>query len=89
MYCYDENGVCPYWALIPDQPEQENGYCHYLERGDKETNENAEITAKERQPDGTYKEVKYPKGGFPIPIGILWDQCKECEINEEDYETCA
>lgn len=34
MYCYDENGTCPYWDLIEDKPEQLNGYCRYLEIGD-------------------------------------------------------
>ena len=36
LYCYDSNGVCPYWELHEDKPEQENGYCALLERGDWE-----------------------------------------------------
>ena len=48
IYCYtwfnsnDDNGyfahrnTCPYWSMKSDQPEQENGYCSYLERGDWE-----------------------------------------------------
>ena len=49
MYCYTpvkapckENGFvyevkrCPYWELKTDYPEQQNGYCHYLETGDME-----------------------------------------------------
>lgn len=40
-YCYDENGVCPYWSIREDQPAQRNGHCSYLEQGDWEvTNEN-------------------------------------------------
>ena len=35
-YCYDENGICPYWDIKLDKPEQENGYCKYLNRGDWE-----------------------------------------------------
>jgi len=35
-YCYDENGVCPYWSLNEDHPYQLNGYCSYLESGDWE-----------------------------------------------------
>jgi hypothetical protein len=46
---------CPYWASWPNKPEQENGYCHYLEEGDWEV-------------DG---------------ISHLWDQIKECGINDE------
>ncbi len=33
-YCYDDNGTCPYWSNKLDKPEQESGYCYYLERGD-------------------------------------------------------
>lgn len=36
VYCYDENGVCPYWTLQVDKPYQENGYCHFLQKGDWE-----------------------------------------------------
>ena len=34
FYCYDTNGVCPYWSLNKNKPHQENGYCSYLEQGD-------------------------------------------------------
>ena len=44
MYCYTcfgmgENGKlrvkrCPYWSRRLDKPEQEDGYCGYLEKGD-------------------------------------------------------
>jgi hypothetical protein len=42
MYCYTRNEdnkvkVCPYWDKIKDQPEQMNGYCHYMESGDFES----------------------------------------------------
>lgn len=36
LYCYDENGVCPYWSRNQDYPNQRNGYCSYLKRGDWE-----------------------------------------------------
>jgi len=35
-YCYNENGICPYWSLVKDRPSQENGYCKYLKKGDWE-----------------------------------------------------
>ena len=55
-YCYDKKGICPYWTLDPNHPEQDNGYCSFLKKGDWQT------------------------GGY------LWDQIKECEINDdEDY----
>jgi len=36
IYCYNEEGVCPYWSLVKDKPYQENGYCSYLKLGDWE-----------------------------------------------------
>lgn len=33
-YCYDEKGVCPYWSKRADLPEQENGFCSYLNKSD-------------------------------------------------------
>ena len=55
IYCYDNNGRCPYWDKDREREEQDNGYCHYLEAGDWEH-------------EG---------------VGLLWDQCKECGINED------
>jgi hypothetical protein len=41
MYCYksfhNKRSICPYWSIREDKPEQENGYCSYLEKGDWET----------------------------------------------------
>lgn len=38
LYCYsyvnDEIKLCPFWEKNSDQPEQCNGYCHYLGEGD-------------------------------------------------------
>jgi len=65
-YCYDENGLCPFWRLDENQPYQRNGYCEYLQRGDWE----AEI------PDD------FPDG-FPLSaLSLLWDQVKECGVND-------
>lgn len=47
VYCYTwyesvDNGYfahrqpCPYWSRRGDKPEQENGYCSFLEHGDWE-----------------------------------------------------
>ena len=32
-YCYSDDGLCLYWSKRHDKPEQENGYCDYLQRG--------------------------------------------------------
>jgi len=45
QYCYRiifhkkkkrEFKICPYWDLRTDKHYQDNGYCHYLKRGDWE-----------------------------------------------------
>ena len=36
LYCYDANGICPYWSLSKNGGVQNNGYCAYLELGDWE-----------------------------------------------------
>lgn len=33
-YCYDKSGKCPYWDSFPDHPQQMDGYCWFLLRGD-------------------------------------------------------
>ena len=34
IYCYDENGICPYWSRDLTKPSQEGGYCEYMQFGD-------------------------------------------------------
>ena len=36
-------GACPYWSIRGDKPEQENGYCSYLEKGDWEFSETSHL----------------------------------------------
>jgi len=36
VYCYRGDKLCPFWSKDYNQPEQENGYCSYLGRGDWE-----------------------------------------------------
>jgi hypothetical protein len=31
-----KTNLCPYWSRNPNKPEQENGYCSFLEFGDWE-----------------------------------------------------
>jgi hypothetical protein len=68
IYCYDENGLCPHWERREDQPDQMNGYCHYLKRGDWEV----EI------PDD------FPPHFPHSCLSLLWDQVKECFINMDE-----
>lgn len=82
-YCYsydsDNNLIkCPYWKIIPDRPEQENGWCDYLEKGD------VEIIA-----EGGYYQVDKNNNVIPnseIGFSLLFDSCKECGINIDDEE---
>ena len=78
-YCYKRKGeklkLCLYWDSIKDLPEQESGYCHYLKYGDKDMNNDEKrifINVK------TGEKIKAPD--MPIGVGLLWDQCKECQI---------
>lgn len=79
MYCYEIiNGkryICPFWDKNENYSEQHNGYCHYLQKGDWDINAETDFY--------NYKTgEKVEMSGFPF--GLLWDQVKECGINEED-----
>ena len=82
-YCYSESrgrGRCPYWELREDKPSQMNGYCHFLEKGDWELHQDSEFTTH----NPTTKELIIVKGrDVPFPVSLLWDQVKECGINDE------
>jgi hypothetical protein len=62
FYCYDANGVCPYWSIRQDKPYRRNGYCSFLERGDWE------------KIDQRFSE-DHP---IQTAQSLLWDKCKEC-----------
>ena len=74
-YCYDENGICPYWS-IRFPPEI-----------------NAKINDGEYK---TYQEIEALNDsqscGYCSFLDLwdwnegtlLWDQCKECNINDDD-----
>lgn len=83
---------CPFWDYDPDMPNQENGYCHFLREGDWGINiDGMDTTTLEHCPDHPELEGKTQRElalieDCPIPIlnvSLLWDQCKECGINDE------
>jgi hypothetical protein len=92
FYCYDENGICPFWENKSDLPVQENGYCHYLGKSDYDLNEeyNKEckiIYAKNKDEVGKTIEEIFD---LHFPSSLIWDRCKECGINDEiDEEDLA
>jgi len=84
LYCYDNNGVCPYWSLNAYHEPQNNGYCAFMGKGDWDLN-------KEKSWRVTYKDGKsIPNAEWQsgedigLSLSLLWDQCKECGINEEE-----
>ena len=66
---------CPYWDKIEGLSNQKSGYCHWLEKGDIDIN------------NDDSKEFKNVKTGeistapeMPFGVGILWDSVKECSL---------
>ena len=82
-YCYTYEGddfkICPYWDTIEGAPKQYNGYCHYLEKGDIDLEQKMEFL-------NTKTNETVMGVDLPFPCSLLWDQCKECGINNEDNE---
>jgi len=79
LYCYDFNGICPYWSRKSDLPIQENGYCAFLEESDFERNEKIGRVACINPPN-TFIEP------HEVPMSLIWDQVKECGINDDDED---
>ena len=84
-YCYDRNGVCPYWSIKKGLPEQENGYCKYLNKSDFQINE--ELGPTELYDIKTEESIVIP--AHVIPISLLWDQVKECHLKENFCIICG
>jgi hypothetical protein len=77
FYCYDKNGICPYWSKDLNLPEQENGCCSFLKTNDFKENEKQGIVVwKDKNGNETKTEP------HDIPISLLWNQVKECGENE-------
>lgn len=88
VYCYTPIGYedgkykiqcCPYWKRIEDRPEQYDGWCDYLGKGDLEIEKEMVLKDMETGEETTGDEL-------PFPVSLLFDQCKECGINEDDEE---
>jgi hypothetical protein len=91
FYCHesgDRNKVCPFWFKDETKPEQENGYCSYLGKGDWDINKEYPrfIEVSRRQEDGTYKTAladRQDSDNWPMwTMGLLFDKCKECGVKE-------
>lgn len=99
QYCYDfyNNQICPFWDSKPTQyPKQEDGYCYFLGKSDWTLNEESNKSAKiVYSHAGSIDDMMVtdledddidPISGkkYHFPMSLLWDQCKECEINMQD-----
>lgn len=77
FYCYSEQGLCPYYSHEVIALDVEIPYCLYLEKGDLTglTEEEFDDILLETglTADELFKEH---------PLDILWDQCKECGVND-------
>lgn len=99
-YCYNEDGNCPFWDSKPGEfPNQEDGYCHLLEKSDWELNEEAQHTTHivysvDKELEGkTIAEIDDDNYIDPVsglkthfPMSLIWDQCKECGINMQELD---
>jgi len=81
FYCYEwkdgERKWCPFLEHRKDKPEQECGYCHYLGKGDWDINTSDRVFVNCKTGE------KILAKDMPIPVGLLWDCCKECGVNDE------
>lgn len=78
-YCesFDNRLTCPYWSIKKDLPEQENGYCSLLGKSDWDINEErGKLEWKNKQ--GKIVKITKP---HEICVSLLWDKCKECDLN--------
>jgi hypothetical protein len=86
MYCHgmgsDNEYICPYWDFDDERPHQENGYCHFMEKGDWNINTEGEqhIAYSKDHPEWVDDKVSDHPELPQIGWGLLWDQCKECGI---------
>ena len=89
FYCYTiKKGKyinCPYWSKRKGRAEQESGYCSYLGEGDYERNRDKKIKYALIYYKGKKKIRDKPKTAEEIglPMSLLFDQVKECGINED------
>ena len=92
LYCYSiingERIYCPYHNRLTKEEGglyQEDGYCKFLERSDWDINEEEGMLEGWRN-DGTPVP---PISAHEIKMSLLWDECKECGINDElDEQDC-
>ena len=83
IYCYDNfdsSKRCPFWDYAENRGEQNYGICHYLNTTDYEQNQkiNNSDAGCWSHSDKCTSELFWEQ----FPHSLLWDECKECGINE-------
>jgi hypothetical protein len=89
-YCHQFNNskiVCPFWFKDKTRSEQESGYCSFLGKGDWDINDETPqlVEVERRQKDGTYKKMMVDKSEI-LPHSLLWNKCKECNVNYREKQ---
>ena len=81
IYCYDENGICPYWKYLGlNESYLNNGEkCEFRDACEEEcgTNDNNSCVSR-------IVRCEYLDYTDETENSLLWDQCKECGINDEN-----
>lgn len=93
LYCHGQykhlsNGrvstpdMCPFWSKNFSLPPQENGYCSLLNKGDYEINREICTLIETRFKNGKAIKRSIKCGpANPSFLSLLWDQVKECGLN--------
>jgi len=79
IYCYDENGICPYWRIKhlvnSDGIKIKYYHCIFLKENDCGNNDNiCELLHQ-------YFHHNDQEFNRFFTLSLLWDQCKECNEN--------
>ena len=76
IYCYDEDGICPYWKRkIIEGTDIKCLYCEYLNEYDLGGLTDEEyVKLKEYLTENDIDKL--------YTLSLLWDQVKECGQNE-------
>ena len=68
---------CPYWDSDENRPDQYDGYCWFIEKGDWDLNSEKEWKNQKTGEIQTGDEIG-------LPMGLLWDGCKECGVKDDE-----
>lgn len=77
---YSTPYMCPFWFSVEGKGKQENGYCVLLGKGDWDLNSEVQWVPLKGGKEGKFQSAKEIR----LPMSLLWDQCKECGLKEEE-----